>query len=92
MKKQEELNALKEEIKVLNKKLAELTDEELKHVTGGEFQPPVHRPKIPYRITYENPEAYIALCICPYCGRDFGRSDLEYFHEPECPQNPANIK
>lgn len=35
MKTQEELNALKEEIKVLNKKFAELTDEELAQVTGG---------------------------------------------------------
>ena len=35
MKTAEELNALKEEVEVLNKKLAELTEEELKHVTGG---------------------------------------------------------
>ena len=32
---QEELNDLKEEIKALNKKLAELTDEEFAQVTGG---------------------------------------------------------
>lgn len=35
MKTKAELNALKEEIEALNKKLAELTDEELKQVTGG---------------------------------------------------------
>lgn len=35
MKTQEELNALKEEIEALNRKLAELTEEELKQVTGG---------------------------------------------------------
>ena len=35
MKTAEELNALKEEVENLNKKLAELTEEELKHVTGG---------------------------------------------------------
>ena len=35
MKTAEELNALKEEVETLNKKLAELTDEELKQVTGG---------------------------------------------------------
>lgn len=35
MKTQEELNALKEQVETLNKKLAELTDEELKQVTGG---------------------------------------------------------
>ena len=35
MKTAEELNALKEEAETLNKKLAELTDEELAQVTGG---------------------------------------------------------
>ena len=35
MKTQEELNAIKEEVKTLNNKLAELTDEELKQVFGG---------------------------------------------------------
>ena len=35
MKTKEELNALKEEIETLNKKLAELTEEELAQVTGG---------------------------------------------------------
>ena len=35
MKTKEELNALKSEVETLNKKLAELTDEELTQVTGG---------------------------------------------------------
>lgn len=35
MKTKEELNALKEEIEILNKKLHELTDEELAQVSGG---------------------------------------------------------
>ena len=35
MKTKEELNALKEEIETLNKKLAELTKEELEQITGG---------------------------------------------------------
>lgn len=35
MKTKEELNALKEEVVTLNKKLAELTEEELLQVTGG---------------------------------------------------------
>ena len=35
MKTKEEINALKEEIKDLNKKLAELTEEELAQVSGG---------------------------------------------------------
>ena len=36
MKSKEELNALKEEVKVLNKKLAELSEDELAQVAGGE--------------------------------------------------------
>ena len=35
MKAKEKLNALKAEIETLNKKLAELTDEELAQVSGG---------------------------------------------------------
>ena len=35
MKTKEELNALKNEVEELNKKLAELTEDELKSVTGG---------------------------------------------------------
>ena len=35
MKTKEELNALKEEVETLNKKLAELTEDELKQVSGG---------------------------------------------------------
>ena len=43
MKTKKELNALKEEVEALNKKLAELTEEELVQISGGEhdgFQPP----------------------------------------------------
>ena len=36
MKQQEELNALKEEVKTLNNKLAELNDEELEQIDGGD--------------------------------------------------------
>ena len=36
MKSIEELNALREEVKTPNKKLAELSEEELAQVTGGE--------------------------------------------------------
>ena len=35
MKSKEELNALKNEVETLNKKLAELSEEELAQVTGG---------------------------------------------------------
>ena len=52
MKTKEELNALKEEVETLNKKLHELTDEELAQVSGGEggvppvFGPPVYEPTV----------------------------------------------
>ena len=35
MKTEEELNALKEEVETVNKKLAELSEDELMQVTGG---------------------------------------------------------
>ena len=37
-KTQEELNVIKEEVEALNKKLIELTDEELEQVVGGAYQ------------------------------------------------------
>ena len=37
MKTKEELNALKKEVEALNKKLAELTEEELAQVSGGDW-------------------------------------------------------
>ena len=37
MKSKEELNALKEEVETQNKKLHELTEEELEQVSGGVF-------------------------------------------------------
>ena len=37
MKTKEELNALKEEVETVSKKLHELTDEELAQVAGGVF-------------------------------------------------------
>ena len=39
MKTPEELNALKEDLEALNRKLATLTEEELKAVAGGGFSP-----------------------------------------------------
>ena len=38
MKTKEELNALKEEMETLSKKLAELNEEEMKQVTGGAYE------------------------------------------------------
>ena len=39
MKSKEELTALKEEVEPLNRKLAELNEEELEQVTGGTIKP-----------------------------------------------------
>ena len=44
MKTPEELNALKEEIEAVNKKLAELTEEEFAQVSGGDHVRPDHDP------------------------------------------------
>ena len=38
MRTPEELTALKEEVETMNKKLAELTDEELTQVSGGDIE------------------------------------------------------
>ena len=52
MKTKEELNALKEEVETLNKKLAELTEEELAQVAGGG----------------EGKKAPLNMTTCPFCG------------------------
>ena len=44
MKTKEELNALKEEVETINKKLHELTEEELAQVSGGNT---LNRPPVP---------------------------------------------
>ena len=49
MKTKEELNALKEEVETVSKKLHELTEEELAQVSGGEsvLEPPVYAWRTP---------------------------------------------
>ena len=51
MKTKEELNTIKEEVELLNKKLAELTDAELEQVTGG----------LEYKITFEPSGGFVSL-------------------------------
>ena len=49
MKTKEELNALKEEVETVSKKLAELTEEELEQVSGGTgfiYEQPVPEPPV----------------------------------------------
>lgn len=53
MKTKEKLNAIKEEVKTLNKKLAELTEEELKQVTGGGER----------RVFSEDPETNVRITV-----------------------------
>ena len=60
MKTKEELNALKEEIETLNKKLAELTAEELAQVTGGEAPDGHNKPDLEYSC-HKPPEP-----VCPH--------------------------
>ena len=47
MKTKEELNAIKEEVETLSKKLAELSEEELARITGGMI-PPLPRADNPF--------------------------------------------
>ena len=54
MKTKEELNALKEEVETLGKKLAELTDEELAQVSGGFIESTVREPPV-----YGNPSSIL---------------------------------
>ena len=46
MKTTEELNTLKEEVETLNKKLNELTEEELEQVAGGGIRYPPKGPDV----------------------------------------------
>ena len=68
MKTKEELNNLKEEVETQNKKLHELTDEELEQVSGGTDEPPkcaVYQSKGKYQ-TCPNPRK--GTCKqCPMC-------------------------
>ena len=53
MKTKEELTALKEEVETLNKKLAELSEDELAQVAGGKDAPPAPD------LTFELPSKYL---------------------------------
>ena len=65
MKTKEELNALKEEVETVSKKLAELTEEELAQVSGGlapgltskrAIETTVLKPPVPYEPYYPTSE------------------------------------
>ena len=64
MKTKEELNALKKEVGALNKKLAELTEEELKDVAGGVV--PTDDPNGPIlNLKFQSPSKQIITTQCP---------------------------
>ena len=65
-KTQEELNALKEEVETLNKKLHKLTDEEREQVSGG--RRPQKRPETKKKGTHYKEAAPGAL-LCPQCNQ-----------------------
>ena len=74
MKTKEELNALKKEVETLNKKLAELTEDELKSVTGGAsiLPPGPTGPSNPLPRHADSGEwDQSRLVTCPFCKHDF---------------------
>lgn len=77
MKTKEELNALKEEIEILNKKLHELTDEELAQVSGGGQVP-------------ENSDGIVGTCI-EDAPREEKEAEpvVEELHEEEIESEPV---
>ena len=54
MKTKEELNAIKEEVETLNKKLAELSEEELEQVSGGIPRLKIKDITVKYKFTIDN--------------------------------------
>ena len=90
MKTKEELNALKEEVETLNKKLAELTEEELAQVAGGNSGIPSKRCvileqwlRIKNNLTDEGKKKYIQgrfhLCYDPNITRGRPCDNCDFF-------------
>ena len=72
MKTKEELNALKEEVEELNKKLVELSDEDLEKVSGGGQCDIPKEWRLDGNLCYEDCRGSYAEDDCPYqfCPRD----------------------
>ena len=84
MKTPEELKELKEEVETLNKKLAELAEEELKQVTGGgsgaKYDSCPNCGSINY-IPAPCPTAPLGwIYHCMDCGNDWDPGDYFYGH------------
>ena len=93
MKTKEELNALKEEVETLNKKLAELTEDELEQVSGGRIPSP-HTSDIPFRrwcsfcndwvwwSVARDPSTEREFFCCNTCGTEVGRTEPMPYGSP----------
>ena len=97
MKTKEELNALKSEVEALNKKLAELSDEEMTFVVGGTDSPDRkdHYENIILGVSAEDHNVMLNSTLnselkvpCKYCHLTFPISKIET-HEAVCSENPA---
>ena len=67
MKTKEELNALKNEVEILNKKLAELSEDELAQVAGG-----------PEERTVLGLKPAADCKTCEYCGQLIDNNNFEF--------------
>lgn len=72
MKTKEELNILKESVETINKKLTELTEEELAQVSGGNAGIVLHN--MPQK---KDDEKYVLLTQANNDGRDDGKDHYE---------------
>ena len=70
MKTKDELNTLKEDVETLNKKLAELTEEELEQVSGGEdsFIWMCKHCGTPFAVKFKDYTAFLSNKKCSLCG------------------------
>lgn len=91
MKTKKELNVIKEEVETLNKKLTELTEEELEQVAGG--RKPVIRTDdhnmLEYGFCYKDKALLITvvrkpngkICVCSKCRSIYRRKKGSFWEE-----------
>ena len=81
---QEELNVIKKEIETLNKKLAELTEEELAQVSGGNGAE--YKPRGCYMANV-NDTPTVSPGDCKHCGSYYRTCKLLSYEEKESLKN-----
>ena len=84
MKSKEELNTLKEEVETLNQKLAELTEEELAQVSGGDGSE--YKPRGRYMANV-NDTPTVSPGDCKHCGSYYRTCKLLSYEEKESLKN-----